>query len=49
MDFERKFEFYKIWKNIYMRPLRITGPKYGCHDQEILNFSQFLPQTDDFR
>jgi hypothetical protein len=49
MNFERKFEIYKIWKNKYMGPLCITALEYGCHDQEILSFGQFLPQTEDFR
>jgi hypothetical protein len=29
--------------------LCITDPQYGNHDQEILSFGQFLPQTGDFR
>jgi hypothetical protein len=32
-----------------MRPLCITDPEYGGHDQEIQHFGQFLPQTEDFR
>jgi hypothetical protein len=32
-----------------MGPLYITGPQYWDHNKEILSFSQFMPQTDDFR
>jgi hypothetical protein len=32
-----------------MAPSFITDPQYGYHDQEILTFGQFLPQTVDFR
>jgi hypothetical protein len=49
MDFERKFENFKIRKNSYMRSLYITNLEYGGHGQKIWNFGHFLPQTDDFR
>jgi hypothetical protein len=39
----------KTYKNSYTRPLCITNPKYGGHDQEIRSFGQFLLQTSDFR
>jgi hypothetical protein len=29
--------------------LCITDPQYGDRDHEILSFSQFMPQTGDFR
>jgi hypothetical protein len=32
-----------------MRSLYITDLEYGGHSQEIWNFGQFLPQTNDFR
>jgi hypothetical protein len=48
-DFERKFDFFKTRKYSYTRPLYVTNPEYGAHDQEIRSFGQFLSQTDDFR
>jgi hypothetical protein len=48
MDFERNFDFFKTYKNLYMGPLYITDPGYGGHAQEIQSFGQFLPQTDNF-
>jgi hypothetical protein len=32
-----------------MRPLCITDLQSGDHEQEILSFGQFMPQTGDFR
>jgi hypothetical protein len=32
-----------------MGPLCINNPQYENHDQEILSFGQFRPQTGDFR
>jgi hypothetical protein len=49
MDFKRKFEFFKTYKNSYTGPICITDLQYGGHGQEIQSFSQFLPQTGDFR
>jgi hypothetical protein len=41
--------FFKTFKNSYTLPLCITDPQYWDHDQEILSFSEFLPQAGDFR
>jgi hypothetical protein len=49
MDFGQNFDFFKTCKNAYTRPLCITDPEYGIHDQEIRSFDQFLPQSGDFR
>jgi hypothetical protein len=49
MDFERKFQFFQNYENYYTGQLCITDPQCGDHDQKILNFSQFMPQTEDFR
>jgi hypothetical protein len=48
MDFERKFQYFKTYKNTYTELLCITDPLYGGHDQEIRCFGQFMPQTGDF-
>jgi hypothetical protein len=42
-------KFFKTHKNTNTRPLWITDLQYGVHDQEILSFGQFLPQTAHYR
>jgi hypothetical protein len=49
MDFKRKFKIFKPHKNSYMRPLCITDPEYGGHDQKIYSLGRFLQQSGDFR
>jgi hypothetical protein len=36
-------------KNPYMGPLCITDLEYVGHNEEILSFGQFLPQTGNFQ
>jgi hypothetical protein len=47
-DFERKFEFFKTHKNSYTGPFCITYLGYGCQNQEILSFSQFMAKQAIF-
>jgi hypothetical protein len=49
MDFELKFEFFKICKISYTRPLCIINMEYGPNSLEIWSFDQFLSHTGDFR
>jgi hypothetical protein len=48
MYFKRKFKFFKTHKKSYKGLLCISNPQYGCHNQEIRCFSQFMLQTGDF-
>ena len=45
----RDLKNFKTPKNLYTRPLCITNPEYGPHNQEIRSFGQFPPQTGFFR
>jgi hypothetical protein len=42
-------ENLKTRENSNTRPLCITDLKYGDHDQEILSYGPFLPQTGNFQ
>jgi hypothetical protein len=41
-------KFLKTHKNLYTSQLCVTDPEYGLYDQEIMSFSQFMPEIGFF-
>jgi hypothetical protein len=48
-NLSENLNFFKTHKNSYTGSLCISNLECGGHDQEIQNFSQFLPQSCDLQ